>query len=203
MNDFMNDSTDRLSHNSGDSCQPFTEDISLLAAGCLDAEEERKLRFHLDNCTACRQRYEQIARVVGELRRAAPSVIDSRFSTWSPPEEQLDTSVSPHDTTSATWRRLAIRVAAVAACAALLIGGVSRVGHWHSTVQQPSSPEVASHAPGDEVDESAPLPMPTLLALRWAGVESDEAFDRLLARNTESILAESTRSRPFSTGDLP
>ena len=177
MNDFMNDSTDRLSHNSGDSCQPFTEDISLLAAGCLDAEEERKLRFHLDNCT--------------------------RFSTWSPPEEQLDTSVSPHDTTSATWRRLAIRVAAVAACAALLIGGVSRVGHWHSTVQQPSSPEVASHAPGDEVDESAPLPMPTLLALRWAAVESDEAFDRLLARNTESILAESTRSRPFSTGDLP
>lgn len=203
MNDFQDTSLHDSQHDSTRSCQAFAQDISLAAAGCLEAEETRALRLHLDRCADCRLRYEQCLGLVDGLRMAAPPVESSRFSSWAPPAEDL---VEKTPATSAMVRRRGesvLKIAAVAASVALVIGGMSRVGRWHSNVDQASPVEVVRHFPGDEVDESAPLPTPTLLALRWAAVESEESFERLLARNTESMLADSLVTHPLSPERFP
>ena len=195
----MNDSEDDFTP----SCRAHAQDISLLAADCLDADEERTLRLHLDVCAACRLRYEQSVEVVGGLRKAASPVEATRFQTWAPPKVELAAEASAKRATSSTLRRRIVRIAVVAAVVTLVIGGLSRVGDWHSTVNVPAPAEVARDFPGDEVDESAPLPIPTLLALRRAAVESDESLDRLLARDSESILAVSHDTRLLSLEHLP
>ena len=51
-------------------CEHWAEPISLAAAGCLSADEEREVRRHIETCSDCRERFRQLTAVV---RRAGGS----------------------------------------------------------------------------------------------------------------------------------
>jgi outer membrane lipoprotein-sorting protein len=48
-------------------CELWAEPLSLAAAGCLSPDEERDVRRHLETCSACRERLEQLTRLCGVL----------------------------------------------------------------------------------------------------------------------------------------
>lgn len=60
--------TDRTSH-----CEPWQEPISLLAAGCLPAEEEPGLRQYLAHCADCAARLAELTAVCATLSRSCPA----------------------------------------------------------------------------------------------------------------------------------
>jgi outer membrane lipoprotein-sorting protein len=51
-------------------CELWAEPLSLAAAGCLSPNEERDVRRHLETCSACRERLEQLTRLCGVLAEA-------------------------------------------------------------------------------------------------------------------------------------
>ena len=54
-------------------CEPWHEPISLLAAGCLPAEEEPGVRQHLADCPACAARLDELTTVCAGLSHSRPS----------------------------------------------------------------------------------------------------------------------------------
>nr|MCU0874684.1 zf-HC2 domain-containing protein [Pirellulaceae bacterium] len=54
-------------------CERWDEPISLLAAGCLPAEEEANVRQHLAHCAACAARAAELTAVCASLNRSRPS----------------------------------------------------------------------------------------------------------------------------------
>jgi outer membrane lipoprotein-sorting protein len=52
------------------SCELWAEPISLLAAGCLSADEERKVRRHVETCADCRERFGQLTQLCSALAEA-------------------------------------------------------------------------------------------------------------------------------------
>ena len=48
-------------------CELWAEPLSLAAAGCLSPDEERDVRRHIETCSACRERFEQLTRLCGVL----------------------------------------------------------------------------------------------------------------------------------------
>ena len=51
-------------------CEPWAERISLAAADCLSPAEEQETRRHIETCSNCRARFQQLTRLVGELTEA-------------------------------------------------------------------------------------------------------------------------------------
>jgi outer membrane lipoprotein-sorting protein len=51
-------------------CELWAEPLSLAAAGCLSPDEERDVRRHIETCSACRERFEQLTRLCGVLAEA-------------------------------------------------------------------------------------------------------------------------------------
>ncbi len=51
-------------------CEHWAERISLAAAGCLSADEEREVRLHLETCSDCRERFRQLTQLCGALAEA-------------------------------------------------------------------------------------------------------------------------------------
>ena len=48
-------------------CELWAEPISLAAAGCLSADEEREVRRHIETCSDCRERFRQLTQLCGAL----------------------------------------------------------------------------------------------------------------------------------------
>jgi outer membrane lipoprotein-sorting protein len=48
-------------------CERWAEPISLAAAGCLPAGEEREVRRHIETCSDCRERFRQLEQLCGSL----------------------------------------------------------------------------------------------------------------------------------------
>ena len=61
-------------------CESQAEAISLLAAGCLEPQDESTLRQHLLQCVTCRQRFEALSAVCTNLRTAPPTLGTNRVS---------------------------------------------------------------------------------------------------------------------------
>ncbi len=51
-------------------CESWAEPISLAAAGCLSAEEEQAVLRHVESCSDCRERFQQLAQLCGVLAEA-------------------------------------------------------------------------------------------------------------------------------------
>ena len=51
-------------------CELWAEPISLAAAGCLSADEEREVRRHIETCSDCRERFRQLTQLCGALAEA-------------------------------------------------------------------------------------------------------------------------------------
>ena len=51
-------------------CEHWAEPISLAAAGCLSADEEREVRLHIETCSGCRERFRELMELCGALAEA-------------------------------------------------------------------------------------------------------------------------------------
>jgi len=51
-------------------CEHWAERISLAAAGCLSADEEREVRRHIETCSDCRERFRQLTELCSALAEA-------------------------------------------------------------------------------------------------------------------------------------
>ncbi len=71
------------------SCCDHRENISLLASSALPEAEQAPLRDHLAHCAPCRQYYEEMAKLTGEIQQ---------WVSTEPP-------VEPHAAFSARWLR--------------------------------------------------------------------------------------------------
>lgn len=185
-------------------CERWQEPISLLAAGCLPAEEKSGVRQHLANCAACEAQLTELATVCTSLRHSRPSAtipIAAICERWHDAAEGL----TPH--------RSVQRIPSLgfwlsgALAASLLIAAV-----WLTQRQPggaaPSPQEPHVVAGGEKFGAQAPLPaddlatslhkvpvervrsQPTLRDYELALAESDEAFDALLQGHGESLVFE-------------
>lgn len=48
-------------------CEPWAEQISLAAAGCLSPDEDKKIRQHMKTCPDCRERFRQLTELCGVI----------------------------------------------------------------------------------------------------------------------------------------
>lgn len=182
----MNDSTpSKQTH-----CEERSQDISLLAAGCLTDREERDLRSHLTTCSSCRDRYEELLTVCSALRAAKPECNPIHF------ELNQVTVARP-----AAHQRLVV-IAVAAASVLAMLGLLNSSGRRPSSGPPSHSINVAHDVPSQvilEVPSMEPSTkqQPTLMALRQAAAESDEALDRLLAHTSSPMF-----SQPFDAQSL-
>ena len=63
-------------------CRPWAEPISLLAAGCLSPDEEQNVRQHIDSCSRCRKRFHQLTELCG-------AIVDAQL-----PAERAETTIA-------------------------------------------------------------------------------------------------------------
>jgi hypothetical protein len=61
-------------------CEPWTERISLAAAGCLPPDEEQTVRGHIEVCPACRKRFRQLTELCGALGQLRSPVGDEEMA---------------------------------------------------------------------------------------------------------------------------
>lgn len=200
-------------------CESRATDISLLAAGCLTAQEEQDLRQHLRTCEACRERFAQTVAVCGGLQ--SEHVSSSDFDVFAVVRRAM-TAVSEEDRSAArkdadvVVRRepSGVRRTRRWMLAACMVGAVSVVGSlaWRSLTPSPRPNDFVRDLPRpteNRVVESNESPVaivnreptpkrsPTLMELRLAVAQSDEAFETLLARNSESMFSTPFNSRTF------
>lgn len=191
--------TDHLSN-----CERWQEPISLLAAGCLPAEEEAGVRKHLAHCAACAARLAELTAVCASLSHSRPS---AAVHTAAICERWNDAAagVLPR---RPVWRTPSLVFWLSAALAAsLLVAAVWLVQRQPGgSSPGPQEPRVAAGGAKSRA-EQAPLPpdlpppvenvpvervwpQPTLRAYELALAQSDEAFEALLQRHGESIVFE-------------
>lgn len=212
-------------------CDSWAERVSLLAADALPADDEPDVRRHLAECPTCRQRFEQLAGLAGRLHAARPAAADFDFAgiVGRAMAQVVDESVetSPLGTpkgspigapTAATrrdeasdrsWRGLLV-VAAVAACvtAAVIFGRWSGRDPRRPDRIEPNVPTAGIDSPSTPVESvrvargETGREMPTLLELRRAAAESDEALDRLFAQRSFAPSAESFSSQSLSSPSI-
>lgn len=175
----MNDST---THDAAD-CEARAEDISLLAAGCLTAQEEQALRAHFLTCDACHERCDQLQSLCLGLRAAKPECDAAHLGP------SIVTTARP-----SASRRVGL-VAAVVASALVLLGLLSIGGRGPAPGAPSKVVDVAHDSPTETVPAETKVPQPTLLALRRAAEESDEALDRLFAQTSAPMLTEPLSSQ--------
>ena len=177
------------------SCEHRWEAISLLAAECLTGKEEYEVREHLAVCDSCRQRYEEITSVCAHVRTSKPVVEPERVLAM---ERCLQHLSLPVKHASQNHRSVVMRVAMLAAAVLVLIG-VSRPFAFQRTDDGLVRPvDVVQVQPRVAPRESSDLRLPTLLALRQAAAESEDSFDRILARYSEPTLLEPLNRHTFS-----
>lgn len=183
-------------------CERWQEPISLLAAGCLPAEEESGVRQHLANCAACEARLAELATVCTSLRRSRPSAaipIAAICERWNDAGEGV------------TPRRSVRRIPSLgfwlsgALAASLLIAAVWLTQRQPgNSLPGPQEPRVATGGAKSRMEPQPPGPpppaanpavepvwsQPTLRAYKLALAQSDEAFDALLQQHGESVVFE-------------
>jgi anti-sigma factor RsiW len=165
-------------------CETRLEAISLLAAGCLADQEERELNEHLAECPGCRGRFAELASLGSSLRAAKPVVDVDLVRNLA---GTLPHAPSPAST--ARQNRLADSRVALLALSVLMLVGVLSYFALRPTDHVERPVVVVQESP-QLVSEDSGTPLPTLLALRRAAAESDESFDRLLARYSGALVPE-------------
>jgi hypothetical protein len=182
-------------------CQEYLESIALLAARSLDSVAKEKTERHLESCRTCRDHFENLRRVCGQLERvprdAASGEMPSNFHRRLVERVRADVEKSEPASASVpllVWSREWLswpRVAYAGAFALVLLLAVISLEPGSGT-RDPRikltgvAPPVQVVAPPAQV--VAP-PAPTLMALSRALNESEGALDSLLARQEQLLAA--------------
>ena len=185
-------------------CERWQEPISLLAAGCLPAEEEAGVRRHLAHCAACAARLAELTAVCTSLSRSRPSAAVHTAAIcerWNEAAEGVLPRRPVRRTPSLVFWLSAALAASLLIAAVWLVqrqpGGSSpgpqeprvAAGGAKSRAQQPPLPPDLP-PPVENVPVERVWPQPTLRAYELALAQSDEAFEALLQRHGESIVFE-------------
>lgn len=170
-------------------CEPWDEPVSLLAAGCFSADEERDVRRHLETCTSCRERFGQLASLCRQIEAAQPVNALPEAAIVAQAMREIDCAHARPRGWLAGRRAIAAGLA-VAASVLLMLA-------WQGLF----SPD--RHRPrlveGPRLPERVPSPQPpTLLAYERAFAESDEAFDQLLNSEAQRLAFLSTHESPLA-----
>lgn len=184
-------------------CDSLAQDLSLLAAGCLDAGASARLQGHLAVCPECRQLARELELLCGTLSASAPTV-SSAIVERILPDRQFPALAAPREGEHASGQmspgqhRAGQRglVAILATTAALLVlAGLRNPG---SPGPHDTPPHVAAQpVEADQTTAAATLPPLTWISLRSAAAESDEALDSLLSHSSPSLNSGSPLT-PFS-----
>ncbi len=185
-------------------CERWQESISLLAAGCLPAEEELGVRQHLANCAACAARLTELTAVCMTLSRSrASAAVPSAAicERWNAAAEDLPSRPSVQRIPPlGLWLSGAL-------AASLLIAAVWLTQRQPgNSLPGPQEPRAAIGGPRSRTEQAAvpadlapsveKVPVeqvrshPTLRDYVLALAESDEAFEALLEHQDESVLFE-------------
>lgn len=201
-------------------CDRWAEPISLLAADCLTETEAAAVRAHLAGCAACQERYaelktlgEQLARSVAPADLPAELLTDAGLRAALVSAGTEEGMAAPaariRPTPVRIWGRRFGRLAAAALAAALLVALLARLPGDHDQDAPPiavgdraqpassgsgSPPSVAALATNFGADLAAGAP--TLLDLRRAFAESDEALEFLLTQTHAPQAADPDGFRP-------
>jgi anti-sigma factor RsiW len=176
-------------------CDRWHEPISLLAAGCLPADEEAGVRRHLADCAACSARLADLTALCARLARsAAPARVVAVCDRWQA-SEAATTGPGTRPSLAGFFAKLLAGVAAVAAALLVCVAWLAdrepggRPAPSARSVADGGSRPAAEAARGRSgaVAPPASIPRdahavtpPTLLQFELALAQSDEAFDALL-----------------------
>jgi hypothetical protein len=176
-------------------CPEYRESIALLAARALDPAAKEKTEHHLESCHACRDHFENLRRVCGQLERVPPDAaaaspeLPANFHRRLVERVRADaaapSSSPPTAESFLAWFREWFswpRVACAGAVAIMFLAAVL----WMDHQRAPRDLRVVSPGTSPVMRESTPAP--TLMAFSRALQESDVALDTLLARQ-ERLLA--------------
>jgi hypothetical protein len=177
-------------------CQCWHEPISLLAAGCLPSDEQAEIRRHLAGCPACSARFRALTELCAGLRRAAPPVgahVEAIRQRWADPAAFASPRPAAVGVSARmVWISGALAASLVAAVVWLAMRqspvlpharqepGIAHSGERGKPAGRPNPERVPSPRPA-----AAP---PTLHAYELALAQSDEAFESLLRRHSETIV---------------
>jgi anti-sigma factor RsiW len=187
-------------------CEPWHEAISLLAAGCLPADEETGVRQHLAGCAACEARFAELTTVCVTLSRSRPSAIVPAAAIRSRWSEAADRVTIRRPAPSVPWRVLWLSGALAASLLIAVLwlanrqpGGsptipheprVAEGGSQSAADQPPLPPQLPPPSPPAKAPPERVRSQPTLRDYQVALAQSDEAFEALLERHGESIVFE-------------
>jgi len=179
-------------------CPEYRESITLLAARSLDPAVKKKTEHHLESCRACRDHFENLRRVCGQLdrlpREAAAGELSSNFHRRLVERVRADVGSPEPASVSAldlaplfAWLREWLswpRVGIPSAVAVMLVFAWILIGPGSET----RDPRIKLTGVPPPVRVVAP-PAPTLMALSRALQESEGALDSLLARQEQLLAA--------------
>ena len=129
-------------------CEDWAEPISLAAAGCLSADEEREVRRHIETCSYCRENFRELTQLCGvlsELRLPAESeeaaIVERVMSVIASEKSQrppVRSHAEIHHTTLltrtlTTWRWIMRSPVSRAMAAAIFVLAVIGVAFWFHT----------------------------------------------------------------------
>lgn len=169
-------------------CGSYVEEISLLAAGCLAAREESKLRDHLAICRDCRTRFEEMTALTSMLRDAKPVLDETRVCAI---EYNVRRISSQSQLVGLPICSMNLRSAILAASIFLLVGLLGLISRRErESIPAESVSVVQVVIPPNVPTKQVDPPLPTLIALQRAAAESEESFDKLLAEYARTSFPE-------------
>ncbi len=199
-------------------CETFAEALSLLGTADLPDEERAAVLAHVAECKGCREQLEQVQAVVSKLSAEAPdwldaaqdSVLESLAGKLGRPlnGRKVETQVLGHPAVESsirqrTWRkRLGMGLAAGAVLA--MVVWIAMNAWWgQGKVALPEGVDPNSLAetdfPGETLPPLAELSrqseVPTWLEMQRSLVESDAAFERVLARGHTRGISQSIQMK--------
>jgi len=174
-------------------CTEYRESIALLAARALDPAARENAERHLESCRTCRDHFENLQRVCGQLDRlpreavSASPELPANFHRRLLERIRADVATPrPSPASFFLWFQAWFswpRVASMGAIAAVLVTALLLM-----------DPNRVSQDPRAKLPGALPVtgqstPAPTLMALSRALQESEGALDSLLTRQEQLLAA--------------
>ncbi len=116
-----------------DDCASIADSLAELAAGAASGPDRARVLRHVASCPSCRRELEELSRVAADLLLlAAPREPRTGFEADVLAAIATGSTPPPAAKTPRSWRRIGVRVAAVAASVAV-VAGLAAGAVWQAT----------------------------------------------------------------------
>jgi hypothetical protein len=167
-------------------CDPYKEQITLLASGDLPETERDQVERHLSACADCRREFEALRSLCGQIRSLAAE--NDRAEVPFGLSERLEKNLVAA-TRGRTWLWQSV-AAAAAACVliGLAVWLISSAGPNDTGTLQKQEPAVSIISTSHPVATATDLPPASWAAYYGAWLQSPETLDKMLARDAAARL---------------